>query len=111
KSFLYGYEPAFLEKIKNCGWGNNMLFGMDENGKITYKVAAYYGIYMLTHYWAQPTDSILKVFPATCNIVNKKKQPLVTAYAILGPGNKWSVALINKDPKKTWQVDLQLVDS
>ncbi|MDQ6755821.1 MAG: discoidin domain-containing protein, partial [Bacteroidota bacterium] len=71
KAFMYGYEPAYLEK-DNCGWGNNILFGLDDDGKIIYKTAAYYGMQMLTKYWAQPSNSTLGFFPANCNIVNEK---------------------------------------
>ncbi len=53
KSFLYGYEPAFLQQSFNCGYGNNMLMGLNDSGKINYKTAAFYGTQMITHFWAQ----------------------------------------------------------
>ncbi len=104
KAFLYGYEPTYPDQNHGCGWGNNMLFGMDENGKIIYHTAAYYGVQMLLQQWAMPADSKLEIYPATCDIVNKEKQPLVSAYAIHRPDNKWAVAIINKDPDKNWEV-------
>src|SRR5438045_1798680 len=48
KCFLYGYEPAYLE-TDGCDWGNNILFALDDNGKIKYRTAAYYGMHILTH--------------------------------------------------------------
>ena len=108
KSFLYGYEPAFLQQSSNCGFGNNMLLGLNDEGKINYKTAAFYTTQMITKYWAQPADSLLEVFPAECNINGRKKQSSVAAYSILTPLGKWSVMLINKNAHKTFTVDLKI---
>ena len=109
KSFLYGYEPAYLE-TEGCDWGNNILFGLNNDGKIKYRTAAYYGMQMITRYWAQPSDSIMEVYPATCNILNKEKQPLVTAYALKDGKGKWSLMLINKDPKMSRDITVDVQD-
>ncbi|HZI69086.1 MAG TPA: hypothetical protein VFD44_05225, partial [Hanamia sp.] len=111
KSFLYGYEPAFLQQSSNCGYGNNMLLGLSDSGKINYKTAAFYGTQMVTKYWAQPSDSLLEVFPANCNIKNRKDQTLVSTYALCSPTGKWSILLINKDPKKEISVIVKIEDA
>src|SRR5690242_3178078 len=111
KSFLYGYEPAFLQQSSNCGYGNNMLLGLGDSGKINYKTAAFYGTQMVTKYWAQPSDSLLEVFPANCNIKNRKDQTLVSTYALCSPTGKWSILLINKDPKKEISVIVKIEDA
>ena len=109
KSFLYGYEPAILQQSYKCaGYGNNILFGLGEDGKINYKTAAYYGAKMITQNWLQPSDSVLAIYPAFCNIYGRKKDPLITAYPILSSDGKWSVMLINKDPNRTWSIDVDL---
>ncbi len=110
KVFLYGYEPTSLDEYNNCSWGNNMLFAMDDIGKIVYHTAAYYGMNMLTHFWAIPKDSLAEIYPSRTNILNAQKQELVTSYAIRRPGNKWSIVLVNKDPKKTWNIDLSILN-
>ncbi len=107
KSFLYGYEPAWLQQTNNCGFGNNMIFGLGDNGKIKYKTAAFYAMQMLTHFWAQPSDSLLEVYPSECDIFNRKKQSLISAYPLRTPDGKWSLMLINKDPRRTWNVDIE----
>ncbi|MEO8962615.1 MAG: discoidin domain-containing protein [Ginsengibacter sp.] len=104
KSFLYSYEPAYLQQTNHCGYGNNMLFGLGSDGKIKYKTAAYFGMKMLTQYWAQPSDSLLELYPAACNIHNRKKQSLISTYPLWRVDGTWSVMLINKDPVKTWEV-------
>ena len=107
KCYLYGYEPVYPDQnAEHCGWGNNMLFGMDENGKIIYRTAAFYGMQMLMEHWAKPANAKLEIYPAVCNIRNKKGQSLITAYAIHRPDNKWSLLLINKDPSNTRNVDI-----
>jgi hypothetical protein len=85
-----------------------MLFGLGDNGKIKYKTAAFYCMQMLTHYWAQPPDSLLEIFPFSVTIKNRNKQPLVVCYALRTTNGKWSVMLINKDPKKTWNVNIDI---
>ncbi len=108
KSFLYGYEPAFLQRSFNCGYGNNMLLGLNDSGKIDFKTAAFYTTQMITHFWAQPEDSLLEVYQADCSVKNRKGKPLIVAYPLRSPGGKWSVMLINKDPAKTWNVSLKI---
>jgi hypothetical protein len=112
KSFLYGYEPAYLEQTGDCGYGNNILFGLNENtGKIKYRTAAYYGMQMLTHNWVQPVDGQVEMYEATSNVLNKDGLPLITAYPVKKLDGRWSVVLINKDPKKTYSVNVALVGS
>lgn len=98
KSYLYGYDPTYPDEAK-CGWGNNMLFGMGDNGNIIYKTAAYYTMQMMTKYWAQPSGSFVEVYPVKLN------DSLISAYAILS-NNKWSLAIINKDPKRSKKISI-----
>jgi hypothetical protein len=109
KSFLYGYEPAILQQSYSCaGYGNNLLFGLGGDGKIKYKTAAYYGTKMITQHWLQPSDSILEIYPSASHIYHKKKESFVTAYPVRSSDGRWSVMLINKDPHKAWNVDIDV---
>ena len=109
KSFLYGYEPAWLQETDKCGgYGNNMFFGLGDNGKVKYKTAAFYAMQMVTHFWAQPSDSLLEMYSSSTDISNRKDKPLVASYALRAPGGKWSVMLINKDPHRNWNVDIDV---
>jgi F5/8 type C domain len=108
KSFLYGYEPGYLDQYNDCSWGNNMLFGMDGKGRIIYRTAAYYGMQLLLKRWMIPADTLLEIYPVSGDILNRSKQPLISAYAIHRPDNKWCVLLINKDPKKSWNVGVRV---
>jgi F5/8 type C domain. len=101
KSFLYGYEPTFLDQTNHCDWGNNMIFGMDDSGTIQYHTAAYYSMQMITKQWATPSDSLLKVFKV--NVLTGNSDSLsLSAYAILKPDHKWSILIINKDSSRSF---------
>lgn len=109
QSYLYGYEPNELIKELPCGWGNNTLLLMDDKGRVKYRVATYHAARMLTKLWAQPADESLEVYPATADILNDERQELVTAYAIRRPDKRWSLLLINKDPRRELTVRLRLL--
>jgi hypothetical protein len=112
KCFLYGYEPGFPdENAEHCSWGNNMLFGMGENGKIIYQTAAYHGMKMLMEHWAAPVNAKLEIYPAACPIRNKKGQSLITAYAIHRPDGSWSLLMINKDPSHIFNIDMSVLNT
>lgn len=107
KSFLYGYEPAYLQQSYKCsGYGNNILFGLGEDGKIKYRTAAYYETKMITENWATPSDSVVEIYPSETTVHNREKETLISAYSLRSPDGKWSVMLINKDPKRTFNVEI-----
>ncbi|MEO8854467.1 MAG: discoidin domain-containing protein [Ginsengibacter sp.] len=108
KSYLYGYEPAFLQQSTNCGYGNNMLLGLGENGEIKYKTASFYIMQMITHFWMKPSDSLLEIFPAQSNIFNQKREALVSAYCLRTPGEKWRLMLINKDEVRSYKINVNI---
>src|ERR1700694_2359762 len=103
RSFLYGWEPTYLEQTGNCAWGNNMLFGMDGDGKIAYRTAAYYTMSLRAHEWARPKET-REVSPVAA------PDRSVTAFALLRQAGKWSLALINKDPRRSRSVRLSVLD-
>jgi hypothetical protein len=111
RTYLYGYEPSQLgSNAENCSWGNNMLFAMNDAGKIVYKVAAYYGVNMMLKNWLQFSDSLIGIYPAEVLSAGPEDSTRLVAYALKKPGDKWSVLLINKDPKLPHTVEINMVD-
>lgn len=108
KSYLYGYEPAFLQQSTHCGYGNNMLFGLGQNGELKYKTASFYIMQMITHSWMKPSDSLLETFSAQSNILNQKKEALVSAYCLRTNGDHWRLMLINKDPERMYKINVNI---
>jgi hypothetical protein len=104
KAFLYGWEPTYLQSDFGCEAGNNMLFGMDDNGKIRYRTATYYAAQLLSGQWAQPANNSLEVYPASADVTNKNGEPLISAYALRTPDSTWSLLIINKDPAKAYKL-------
>ncbi|HEX9107740.1 MAG TPA: discoidin domain-containing protein, partial [Longimicrobiales bacterium] len=54
-AYVYGYEPAALERAPDCDrWGNNMLFGVAKKGGIAYRTATFHALRLLTTEWTEP---------------------------------------------------------
>lgn len=115
EAYLYGYEPNVLIREVRCrrdadAWGNNMLFQMDNAGRIKYRTATYYGARMLAEEWAQPSDLRHEVYRASSNVLNGRGQALVTAYAVRRPDGQWALLLINKDRLNARPVRVRFLD-
>ena len=102
QAFLFGYTPSEILREVPCTAGNNMLFLMDEDGKITHRFATYFGARLLTQEWLKPGDEVHEVYPASSDVRDVDGHELITAYAVHRPDGLWSVLLINKDPKRTF---------
>ena len=105
-AYLYGYEPNRVERDFACTAGNNMLFLGDENGKIKYKTATYFGARLMMQEWLQPSGGEHQLFAAETNAKNKRDKFTIDAYAVKRPDNRWAVMLLNKDPKNIWTINV-----
>src|SRR5262249_42421578 len=104
QAFLFGYAGS-RPVIDQCTAGNNMLFFMSDDGKISYPYAPYYSARLLTQNWLA-SSGLHELYPT---VVRAPKQPALktlTAYAVHRPDGLWSVLLINKDPDQTYDVKI-----
>ena len=108
RAYLYGVVPSVPDTGSICAAGNNMMFGMDDNGNATYRTATYYGAMMLKKYWSQPSIESLDVYPVSSGIENKDGEELVSAYALHTADDRWSIMVINKDPKRSYKVHIDV---
>jgi hypothetical protein len=108
KAFLYGLEPKKPDIESECAPGNNMILGIDDKGKASFRTATYYGAVMMKKYWAQPSTQLLNVYPVSSNMKNEKGEEVVSGYALLSADCTWSVMIINKDPKKVFKVKIDI---
>jgi hypothetical protein len=106
QAFLFGYTPDTVLGEKDCTIGNNMLFSMDDAGKIKSRFATYFGARLLTHEWLQPGNQVHEMYRASSDVKDATGNELITAYSVRRPDGLWSLLLINKDPTSTF--DLQL---
>ncbi|GAA4742638.1 discoidin domain-containing protein [Flavisolibacter ginsenosidimutans] len=109
KAFLYGWEPNNLQSDFGCPAGNNMLFGMNDKGKINYHTAAYYGAEMMRH-WTEPFSKPLQVYSASSNVKTTAGEEIISAYALRLPDETWSLLLINKDSAKSYPIKLKIAN-
>ncbi|HEV3153598.1 MAG TPA: discoidin domain-containing protein [Candidatus Baltobacteraceae bacterium] len=88
----YQYEPVPLSQNKQCpkDWGNLTMFVAGENAHIRARGAQFYGGEMIAKQWLDPRNGIHELYPSKTN------NPLVTAYTVRRPGNRWSVMVVNK---------------
>ena len=108
-AYLYGLEPDSLINELSCNsWGNLILFLADDNHRILQPVASYWAARMLTRDWAQPGDGLHTVLAAAATPVNRYGHALVTSYAVRRPDGRIALMLINKDPARSWTLDLRL---
>src|SRR3989440_2389712 len=108
--FLFGYTPAEMLTELPCSTGNNMLFSIDANGNIKYRFATYFGARLLTQQWLKPGDETHELYQAKSDVRDPSGNELITAYAVHRPDGLWSVLLINKDPKRAFDVKLLFRD-
>lgn len=104
QAFLFGYTPGYVDRDFPCTAGSNMLFSLGDDGNIKERFATYFGARLVTQEWLQPGDGAHEFFPASSNVHDAQGNELITAYAVHRPDGLWSVMMINKDPKSTYEV-------
>jgi hypothetical protein len=111
KSYLYGYEPNYLQDELKCSWGNLMMLQLSPRSDQLYRLSAYYASQLLAQEWMQPVSEQHEMFPVTIketeNGVHGATRPTVTAYAVRRPDKQWALLAINKDPKRAAQLDVE----
>jgi F5/8 type C domain len=110
QAFLYGYTPSEVLHDNPCSAGQNMLFSMDEDGDITHRYATYFGARLLTQEWTLPAGGWHEIYPAVSNVRNEKGESIVTAYAVHRPDGLWALLLINKEPARSYEVQIRFLN-
>jgi hypothetical protein len=100
RAYLYGYEPNELINEKGCSWGNNMLFGLADEGGIEYRTATYWAARLVAEEWAQASGGTHKIYAVDANM------PLLEAFAVERPDGQMAVMLIHKDPRRSVTVQI-----
>jgi len=106
QAYLYGYAPDVVLEERACTAGNNMLFSMDDAGKIKHKFATYFGARLMTQEWLQPGDELHEFYPASSDAKDADGNELVTTYAVRRPDGLWSLLVINKNPEVSFDINL-----
>jgi F5/8 type C domain len=111
KPYLYGYEPNYLQDELKCSWGNLMMLQLRPKNEQLNRLSAYYAAQLLAKEWMQPVSEQHEIFLVTTsetkNGAHRVTRPTVTAYAMRRPDKQWAVLAINKDPKRTAQLNVE----
>ena len=106
QAYLYGYAPDVVLEERSCTAGNNMLFSMDDEGRIEHKFATFFGARLMAQDWLKPGDELHEMYAATSDAKDADGNELVTAYAVKRPDELWSLLVINKDPRQSFDINL-----
>ena len=107
KSYLYGYEPNYLQDELKCSWGNLMMLQLNPKNDQLNRLSAYYAGQLITKEWMQPTNETHEIFPVTIKQKNSASLPLITVYAIRRPDKQWALLAINKHPNRAAQLNVR----
>jgi hypothetical protein len=107
QTFLYGYEPNEVIHEVACSSGNNMLFLLNDDGTISYRMPTYYGARLLTQEWAQPGAGLHELYIATVDEPAMQNKTLITAYPVLRPDRLWALIVLNKDSSNAHTVEVR----
>ena len=121
KSYLYGYEPNYLQNELKCSWGNLMMLQLPPRSDQLNRLSTYYAAQLLTKEWLQPVNEQHEMFPITIREVKNGARalpaapsakagvthPTVTAYAVRRPDKQWALLAINKDSKRAVRLNVE----
>jgi hypothetical protein len=107
KSYLYGYEPNYLQDELKCSWGNLMMLQLNPNNDQMNRLSAYHAAQLVTQEWMQRTNEPHDIFPVATKQKKPTSSPAVTVYAVRRPDKQWALLAINKHPKHAAQLDVQ----
>jgi hypothetical protein len=108
RSFYFGYEPGGLGHERACPqWGNLVMFLADTLGRVRYRMPRYYGTWLLTHAWADSTggDHVMHAVRVARAGVTVDDS-LLSTYALRRPDGRWSLLLVNRDPRHSRVIDV-----
>jgi hypothetical protein len=110
QAYVYGLEPGRILREPGCSrWGNNLLFLADTTGQARYRMPAYHAARLLTSAWADSSGGIHELYSAqVARSPGGQAEPLVSAYALRRPDQRWGVLLVNRDPRHAWSVETRI---
>jgi hypothetical protein len=110
RSYYFGYEPGGLAHERGCPhWGNLVMFLADSLGQARYRMPRYYGTWLLTHAWADSSggDHVMHAVRVARAAVSEDDS-LLSAYALRRPDGRWSLLLVNRDPRRSRVIEVRV---
>jgi hypothetical protein len=111
-AFFYQYEPIPLSRAGGCNrYGTFSMFVADASYTIEAKSAQFFSTQLLTQEWAEPVDAPHDLVPAASDVVDRRGNQLLTAYALHRPDGQWAVLLVNKNKSRSVTVGVTFHDA
>lgn len=108
RAFYFGYEPGRLSHESSCPhWGNLLMLLGDSLGQARDRLPRYYGARMLTTIWPDSGGGVHELFQARVS-ARRGEDTLLSAFPLRRPDGRWSVLLVNRDPRRARSVDVKL---
>lgn len=108
-AYSYGNEPDILiSELSTCQtWGNLILFLADDAHVIKQPVASLWAARLLTREWLQAGSGLHTLYPVSGSPRNARGEQLVSAYAVRRPDGRVAVMALNKDPRRSWTLNVR----
>jgi len=95
--YFFHYLPLQMEHGCNDSPGGFNLFTIDKDYQIQQPLAQFFASQMINLEWIKSPDTEYQVFPARSDVSDGAGHALLTAYALEGRENEWSVMIVNRD--------------
>jgi hypothetical protein len=99
-AYAFGFEPADLMHEPGCpDWGNLAFFLSDPAGTVRDTMPMYWAARMLTTAWADSLGGVHRQYETIVPRNGGAVPSTIGAYALQRPDGRWSVLLVNREPK------------
>lgn len=106
-AYLDGYEPSTPVYNPECDtWGDNMMLEADGAGDVRYRLPTYWATRLMTQIWAEPGNQPQRLYETAVRTAGATSTP-VSAYALHRPDGRWAVLVLNKDPRRSFDLDVR----
>jgi len=95
--YFFHYLPLQMEHGCNDSPGGFSLFTIDANYQIQQPLAQFFASQMINVEWIRSPTAEYQVFSAKSDVRDGAGHALLTAYALRGRENDWSVMIVNRD--------------
>jgi hypothetical protein len=108
--YFFHYLPLQMEHGCNDSPGGFNLFTIDKTYQIQQPLAQFFASQMINTEWIKSPAGEYHVFPARSDVSDGAGHALLTAYALRGSENDWSVMIVNRDQFNAHKVQVAFQD-
>jgi hypothetical protein len=109
--YYFHYLPLGVRPGCNESPGTFGMFTTDPNYQVQHYTSQYFASQLINQDWVEPGNGVHRTFPAESDIRDAAGHVLVTVYAALLPGGRWSLLVVNKDQENQHSVRISFHDS